>query len=255
MIFRILFSLKKDEWWVVIHSEKKFFILFILIILFWIIGYITHWQIVLWWGISLFFLVLFRWLDERIFFIFALMTLITTIYYLLIEKKDLAEYFAILTYYGIFGGVTSTLLTPLVQKYIVSFFPHYPEPSWWNDYIKELRFYMSILRLILPVFLLGVLLFSFLDFWVQLQFDKNFLTSISGLIVFSQFFPEYKLSKNKELSLLFLITLLSSGLLLFLLPGNIFLQSIFILLFITISILWFFCRDSVKKFAHRVFSL
>jgi hypothetical protein len=52
-----------------------------------------------------------------------------------------------------------------------------------------------------------------------------------------------------------LINLLASGLLFFLVPGNTFLQSTFILVFIIISILWFFCRDSVKKFAHRVFSL
>lgn len=252
---QVLLFLKKDGVWVGILSGKKPGALIVVIILSGITWYLTHGQLLPWWGISLFFIVLFWWLDERIFFGLALSTLFLVVHSLLLEKKDLSEYFSLLTYYFLIGGVMASFLTSPVQKYIVRYFPDISPPDWWYGYISELRFFVSILHTFLPLFFVLVLLFSFLDWWVKVSFDSDFLTSLSILLALSRFFREYQMSRRWEYMVTALFFILSSLLIFLLISGNQLVHMFSWFLFLVMSFLVVFCRDWVKKFAHRFFSL
>lgn len=116
-------------------------------------------------------------MDERILFTLALIFLLGTIYTLLIDDRATAERLAILVYYSLVLWVGISL----IQKpfsHLIHRLPSYRFPSWWQSYVSELTSLMSLMHQILPVTILGLLVWSVSPWRYLVSFDTQFIGSL-----------------------------------------------------------------------------
>lgn len=93
-------------------------------------------------------------LSSRYLFLIALFGLICSALETALGQRDLAEVFAIYTYYALVAGVVVELVAPLWQKILPSLFGKSLKVEWWHDYKRELQWHMHWIMASLPVFLL-----------------------------------------------------------------------------------------------------